>query len=62
MTINVSNFIADNIMNEGLQINGITLGGNWDTESTLQKELHIGFEGLFICKHISSHGFTVDRN
>ena len=32
-------------MNEGLQINGITLGGNWDTESTLQKELHIGFEG-----------------
>ena len=32
-------------MNEGLQINGITLGGNWDTESTLQKELHIGFDG-----------------
>ena len=32
-------------MNEGLHSNGITLGGNWDTEASLQKDLNIGFGG-----------------
>ena len=34
-------------MNEGLHINGITLGANWDAESALQKDISIGFDGEF---------------
>jgi len=49
-------------MNEGLHANGITLGGNWDTEATLQKDLSIGFGENKIMNGSSSSSPTAGDN